>query len=294
MIARTPAERPTARRRARRSPRSWSPRRRRPAPRTSGRTRTASPSTSTEQAPQTPCSQPRCVPVSPRRWRRKSASVRRGGDGRPPAHAVDGDLDADVAAVQASSASSSARVKARATTTAPTGDAIVGRSVEVGRDGRQIGDREAAQLGGIDVGRAGAGRHRLGRRRPFGGRPEPEQADRTAAHGVRRVELDGDAGAGDGEVAVAAGDLLDGEAAAPVPARGTSRRSAPRRVRARCPRCPVKNSAAAIVRRPAGPCASSVGVECERHGGELGGRVGVGDRAADRAAVADLEVSDVG
>ena len=30
------------------------------------------------QAPQTPCSQPTCVPVSPRRWRRKSVSSSRG------------------------------------------------------------------------------------------------------------------------------------------------------------------------------------------------------------------------
>src|SRR3989441_4962102 len=39
--------------------------------------RTASPLTSTVHAPQTPCSQPRWVPVSPRSSRRKSASVRR-------------------------------------------------------------------------------------------------------------------------------------------------------------------------------------------------------------------------
>ena len=32
----------------------------------------------TVHAPQTPCSQPTCVPVSPRRWRRKSVSSRRG------------------------------------------------------------------------------------------------------------------------------------------------------------------------------------------------------------------------
>ena len=36
--------------------------------------RTGSPSTSTVQAPQTPCSQPTWVPVRPRSWRRKSAS----------------------------------------------------------------------------------------------------------------------------------------------------------------------------------------------------------------------------
>ena len=34
--------------------------------------RTGSPSTRTVHAPQTPCSQPTCVPVKPRSWRRKS------------------------------------------------------------------------------------------------------------------------------------------------------------------------------------------------------------------------------
>src|SRR5439155_4713474 len=41
--------------------------------------RTARPSSSTVHAPHTPCSQPRCVPVSSSVWRRKSASVRRTG-----------------------------------------------------------------------------------------------------------------------------------------------------------------------------------------------------------------------
>ena len=40
--------------------------------------RTGSPSTRTVHAPQTPCSQPRCVPVSPRSSRSRSARVRRG------------------------------------------------------------------------------------------------------------------------------------------------------------------------------------------------------------------------
>jgi hypothetical protein len=41
--------------------------------------RTGSPSTSTVQAPQTPCSQPTWVPVSPRSWRSASDSSRRAG-----------------------------------------------------------------------------------------------------------------------------------------------------------------------------------------------------------------------
>ena len=44
--------------------------------------RALSPSTSTVQAPQTPCSQPTCVPVRPSVWRRKSASSKRGSTAR--------------------------------------------------------------------------------------------------------------------------------------------------------------------------------------------------------------------
>ena len=40
--------------------------------------RTETPSRRTVHAPQTPCSQPTCVPVRPRRWRRKSVRSRRG------------------------------------------------------------------------------------------------------------------------------------------------------------------------------------------------------------------------
>ena len=55
---------------------------------------------------------------------------------------------------------------------------------------------------------------------------------------------------------------------------------------------PWKNSDAGIVRRPARRLRLELGVEGQRHRRVLGGRVGVGDRAADGAAVADLEVAD--
>ena len=51
------------------------------------------PSTRTEQAPQTPCSQPRCEPVSPRSVRRKSTRCCRTGTVRVTALAVDGQGD---------------------------------------------------------------------------------------------------------------------------------------------------------------------------------------------------------
>ena len=44
--------------------------------------RTGSPSSSTVQAPHTPCSQPTWVPVRPSSWRRKSESSRRGSTSR--------------------------------------------------------------------------------------------------------------------------------------------------------------------------------------------------------------------
>src|SRR2546428_3825623 len=44
--------------------------------------RTGSPSSSTVQAPHTPCSQPTCVPLSPRSWRRKSLTRSRGSTSR--------------------------------------------------------------------------------------------------------------------------------------------------------------------------------------------------------------------
>ena len=52
--------------------------------------RTGSPSSSTVQAPHTPCSQPTWVPVSRRSWRRQSDSSRRAGTWAPVRHAVDG------------------------------------------------------------------------------------------------------------------------------------------------------------------------------------------------------------
>ena len=52
--------------------------------------RTTAPSTRTEQAPHTPCSQPRCEPVRPRSVRRKSTRCWRTGTDARDALAVDG------------------------------------------------------------------------------------------------------------------------------------------------------------------------------------------------------------
>ena len=74
----TPAARRTGRPPAASDLRSSRHRHPAPAPRRSDRLARTAPSSSTVQAPQTPCSQPTCVPVSPRSSRRTSASVLRG------------------------------------------------------------------------------------------------------------------------------------------------------------------------------------------------------------------------
>ena len=86
--------------------------RRPPAPRAGSSARTATPSSRTVQAPQTPCSQPTCVPVSPSRWRRKSVSSSRGSTSLDDDAAVhrDGDLG--------HAARSQARSSARSTSVA--------------------------------------------------------------------------------------------------------------------------------------------------------------------------------
>ena len=71
----------------------------------------------------------------------------------------------------------------------------------------------------------------------------------------------------------------------PMPARISSSSSAVDHV-------PVKNSAAGIDAPAARRHGLELGVEREGDRGQLGRRVGVGERAADRAAVADLEVPD--
>ncbi len=79
----------------------------------------------------------------------------------------------------------------------------------------------------------------------IGCRPEADEADGAAPDPVVVVELDADGGAGDREVAVAAGELLDGEAAPPAPDRerhadeelvGSDGRCSTGRRRSRAPR----------------------------------------------------------
>ena len=54
----------------------------------------------------------------------------------------------------------------------------------------------------------------------------------------------------------------------------------------------MKNSPAGTVRSPSGPWIDELRVESDQHGREVGGRIAVRDRAADRAAVAHLRIAD--
>ena len=79
--------------------------------------RTTRPSTRTEQAPHTPCSQPRCEPVSPRSVRRKSTRCWRTGTVRVTALAVDGERDLQRLLAHAALARSAAVASARRVST---------------------------------------------------------------------------------------------------------------------------------------------------------------------------------
>ena len=81
-------------------------------------------------------------------------------------------------------------------------------------------------------------------------RAEAEQSDSAAGHPVVVVEFDRDGGAGDGEIAVPPGELLDREAATARTTRGTARPSGSRRAANEVSHRPVKNSAAGISRAP--------------------------------------------
>ena len=56
---------------------------------------------------------------------------------------------------------------------------------------------------------------------------------------------------------------------------------------------PVKNSPPAIARSPPGRATTSSRVEREDHGGEIRGRIAVGERPSDRAAMPHLRIADL-
>ena len=191
--------------------------------------RTASPSTRTVQAPHTPCSHPRCVPVRPRSSRSTSASVLRGSTvtrRAAPLTVIDDRVDRRrLIGVRSSSsmiavASSTARRQASATIAVADPPAVAGRHLRVvgdvvdrrrtpigrPRPGRSSADRRPASAASVAAARDRRARH-------------AEHGDRAARDDVGVVELDGGDGTGDGEVAVAPGELGHAEPAAAAPHR---------------------------------------------------------------------------
>ena len=215
-------------------------------------------------APHTPCSQPTFVPVRPASWRMKSDSSVRGST-RPRRPAVDLDGDPHAAACSIASTTSSARERRRWSSV----------------------DQRRRELGRLARGRAPGDQRPLGVAARTGIGPAPSSA--TAACAARRED---DGGAGDREVAVrarvlgeaaprarpAAADLdLDEQL---VSLEGGVEAGRGRARRRRAPASPrARAQVKARVERG------------ERHR-QLGGRIGVRHRPADRPAAAHLRMAD--
>ena len=212
--------------------------------------RTASPSRSTVHAPQTPCSQPRCVPVRSQRSRRKSASVSRGSTASARG-AVDVDDDLGLRHPWPP------RRRAERAGRAARRPAPGSRPRRGGRRHRRRGRPRPA---------ARPRRRHVGAPRPtmaasaldaaLGGGAEAEEPDPAAGDVPVVVELHRHGGAGDGEVAVASGQLLDRAADAPLPDREPDA-DEHLVVGQLVVQVPVKNSDGGMVRRPVGDRTSS-------------------------------------
>ena len=249
--------------------------------------RTGSPSSSTVQAPQTPCSQPTWVPVRPRSWRRKSHRVRRADDPAGRSDAVDRQRHVV------------RRFGRHAAARSPGGrDRLPGRPYR-----QDTGQMSAVVGGGVQVGDCGSTAPRACVR---GVRGSARQAsvrsstsgmsatDRYPQRSLRSAPWPVEFGDGGDPaqrvIAVPAGDLDE---------RGTGAGRQGREVRARPPARPHearrvsgprKKSAAAIVRvPPAGPRGDRAPAD-RQHRRQLAGRIGVRQRTDAGAAVADGRV----
>ena len=88
---------------------------------------------------------------------------------------------------------------------------VVGRSLKVGGNVGEPAHREPAELLGGDSAHGLADDGVLGHRTAQRRRTEAEQADTAPRHAVIVIDFHRDRGARDGEIAVAAGEFLDGE-----------------------------------------------------------------------------------
>ena len=228
--------------------------------------------------------------MSPQSSRRKSARVLRGSDRHAAALAVDRqvDLDAQPWVASSSAAVEGALDEMRA-------DRVGGTSatgVDVGRR-VGVGDREPADLGEIERRSTAAPTSACSAAcARTGAMPMPSSADRAAARPGRPSTSTPHDGAGEREVAAAAGDLLDREAGARRPHREADRGHEISSGSTAVVHVPRKNSAAGTGRTPLASRDLDLGVQGDGDGRVLRRGIGVRERTADRAAVADLEVAD--
>ena len=186
--------------------------------------RTGSPSTSTVHAPQTPCSQPTCVPVSPRSWRSASDSSRRTGTvasrGTPFTVTV---IVRSVSTLMQSSRLPRPRPRPAFVRSGRRPAAAGSRRSRAGRCPGRPGARERAGGGPVRAVDRLAD-HGVGQVVHLGDQPHRDVGGADGGDAAVVVQRDDDAGAADRVVALAAGDLGEGGARARPAARGRRRR----------------------------------------------------------------------
>ena len=264
---------------SRRGPRPFASRSRPPARRACRHERTATPSSWTVHAPQTPCSQPTWVPVRPSSWRRKSREQQARLDlarAAPPVHA-----SASITRAACPSPGQRALDDDRVERAQ-----VRGRRVQVPGAGR----------------RAAAARARLARRPGVAGalsdRPRAASAGRRPRRRRRAPEAIVAVARSRASSAIASAkspcaerELLEARTRAGPAAASRSRRASSSGSSG-VVKCETKRSSAAISRRPRRSC-RTVAAEHDEAERQLGAGVGVCDRAADRAAVSRDEVADI-
>src|SRR5690349_4628012 len=114
--------------------------------------RTAAPSTMTVQAPQAPCSQPRCVPVSPHCSRRKSASVMRGSTDLEMVRPFTVSVICCSAMVGLPAGLVAGRLEGAGDHRRPDPLPVRGRALQVARDVLETGHRLRTEVVGVDLG----------------------------------------------------------------------------------------------------------------------------------------------
>ncbi len=157
----------------------------------------------------------------------------------------------------------------------------------------KFGQCQPAEFRCGDIGDGSPDDRPLGGSAPLGSGTQPEQADGTPLDPVLGVEFDGHGRTRDREVAVPRANACTAKPVRPDQTGNRTARSSSSAASEFSHR-PVKNSDAAIRRSPRDDAASMVASRVSATAANSAGRVGVRDRAAEGALVADLEVPDVG